>query len=347
MAQLRRRFRFPSGEGRRAARGPQDPPTETPPTAEPERAPVTAPAAAAEPAARPEPETAATQAPATEEPPATPAPTAPAPTTPTDTDHTPPKRSRRTREKTTPQAPAEKADRGELLRQAIGVLAAAHLPLGVLVGAGVGAGVALTGRPADEAAFAGLAVLVVLAATGLGNDVADVERDRETQARGKPVASDLLPAGNAAFVAVCLAVVAVPLALRHGTVAGAALLACLPVGWVYNRWLRRTALSPLPWILTSSLLLTFVAYGGPGWGLWGGPPTWEMTAAAAALAVGVHFLTSLPDLVGDNRTGVRHLPLRIALRVGAPRLLLLSGLVTAAAVVAVVLVALGPGLRQA
>ena len=42
------------------------------------------------------------------------------------------------------------------------------------------------------------------------------------------------------------------------------------------------------------------------------------------LGVGVHVLTSLRGLVEDNRTGRRHLPLRLALRVGAPRLLVLT-----------------------
>jgi 1,4-dihydroxy-2-naphthoate octaprenyltransferase len=51
-----------------------------------------------------------------------------------------------------------------------------------------------------------------------------------------------------------------------------------------------------------------------------------MTVAAAFLGVGVHVLTSLRGLVDDNRAGRRHLPLRLALRVGAPRLLVLAGL---------------------
>ena len=46
-----------------------------------------------------------------------------------------------------------------------------------------------------------------------------------------------------------------------------------------------------------------------------------MTVLAALLGVGVHFLRALPGLVPDNEDGLRHLPLRIALRIGAPRLL--------------------------
>jgi hypothetical protein len=49
-----------------------------------------------------------------------------------------------------------------------------------------------------------------------------------------------------------------------------------------------------------------------------------MTAAAAVLGVGVHVLTSLRGLVDDHQAGRRHLPLRLALRVGAPRLLVLA-----------------------
>jgi hypothetical protein len=38
----------------------------------------------------------------------------------------------------------------------------------------------------------------------------------------------------------------------------------------------------------------------------------------------VHVLRALPGLVQDNRSGRRHLPLRLALRIGAPRLLYLT-----------------------
>ena len=62
-----------------------------------------------------------------------------------------------------------------------------------------------------------------------------------------------------------------------------------------------------------------------------------MTGLAALLGIGVHVLVALSDLVGDNRNGVRSLPLRIALRTGAARLLWLTvgylGLVTAGLVV--------------
>jgi 4-hydroxybenzoate polyprenyltransferase len=71
-----------------------------------------------------------------------------------------------------------------------------------------------------------------------------------------------------------------------------------------------------------------------------------MTVLAALLGIGIHFLNALPDLVQDNETGVRHLPLRIALRTGAPRLLWISTAYTALVAAGMVWAALTVGLRQ-
>ena len=53
----------------------------------------------------------------------------------------------------------------------------------------------------------------------------------------------------------------------------------------------------------------------------GDPPTIAMTLVAALLGVGVHVLTSLSRPRGGQPSRRRHLPLRLALRFGAPRLL--------------------------
>jgi 4-hydroxybenzoate polyprenyltransferase len=78
----------------------------------------------------------------------------------------------------------------------------------------------------------------------------------------------------------------------------------------------------------------------------GSPPTVAMTALAALLGVGIHFLNTLPDLVEDNQTGVNHLPLRIALRIGAPKLLWISATWTLLSAAGIVIAALGVGLAQ-
>ena len=56
----------------------------------------------------------------------------------------------------------------------------------------------------------------------------------------------------------------------------------------------------------------------------------------ALLGFCVHFLTSLPDLVVDNQAGTRHLPLRVALRTGAPRLMVVAVVATLVVLVAIV-----------
>ena len=71
-----------------------------------------------------------------------------------------------------------------------------------------------------------------------------------------------------------------------------------------------------------------------------------MTLLAALLGVGVHLLVALPGLVADNAEGVRHLPLRLALKLGATRLLLLASTYTGAVVIAMLLVGRSAGLSQ-
>ena len=71
-----------------------------------------------------------------------------------------------------------------------------------------------------------------------------------------------------------------------------------------------------------------------------------MVVLAALLGVGVHVLSALPDLVADNEVGYRHLPLRIALRTGATRLLVLGCAYVAVVVVGLAATALTVGLRR-
>jgi hypothetical protein len=116
----------------------------------------------------------------------------------------------------------------------------------------------------------------------------------------------------------------VPLSLSSGITAGLAYLLSVLVGLAGNRWLRDGRFSWLPWAVSFALYPAYLSYGGWGGGTQGSPPTVAMTAAAAVLGVGVHVLTSLRGLVDDHQAGRRHLPLRLALRVGAPRLLVLA-----------------------
>jgi 4-hydroxybenzoate polyprenyltransferase len=226
------------------------------------------------------------------------------------------------------------------------LLRAAHPRQAVALAVAVGALVALMGRPAREVLVSAAAVLVTQLILGLVNDLTDVEQDRRSEVAGKPIASEELPAGNASFAALALTLVSIPLALQNGILAGLLLLATLVVGFVHNHWLHRSPLSFLGWTVTFALLTGFVSEGGWGRAADGTAPVTAFALLAAVLGVLVHFLTSLPDLVADDKAGVRNLPLVVALRTGAPRLLVITGVATLLVVVALVWTALAVGIAR-
>ncbi len=211
---------------------------------------------------------------------------------------------------------------------------------------GLAGAAALSGRTWPEVGLVAAAVLTGQLLLGWVNDLVDRERDREAAREGKPIAEGRVDPGNVTFVVACAVLLVVPLSIANGTAAGLAHLGFLAIAWFGNLALRRSRLSWLPWALSFALLPAFLAYGGSGGGMHGSPPTIAMTVVAALLGIGVHFLRALPDLVGDNLTGMRHLPLRIALRTGAPRLLVFSSVYLVLVAAALVTVALGIGLRQ-
>jgi 4-hydroxybenzoate polyprenyltransferase len=222
---------------------------------------------------------------------------------------------------------------------------AAHPRQALLTAVGVGAVAGLAGRPLREIGLVAATVLVGQAILGWDNDLVDRERDARHDTPGKPVARGLLDTGTVWFTVLCAALLVVPLSVSAGVVAGACYLLALAVGLVGNRALRGSVLSWVPWAVQFALYPAYLAYGG-----WAGegadtPPTIAMTALAALLGVGVHVLRALPGLVQDNQDGLRHLPLRIALRTGAPRLLVLASVLTGAVVVAMLVVGQAVGLR--
>lgn len=218
------------------------------------------------------------------------------------------------------------------------LLQAAHPRQALLTALGLAMATAVAGRPAREVGLVLATVLVGQAILGWDNDLVDRVRDRRHDLPGKPVAAGLLDPGTVWFTLTCALLLVVPLSIAAGPVAGGAYLVSLLVGLVGNRFLRGHLLSFLPWVLSFGLYPAYLAYGG-----WNGvgpdtPPTITVTVLAALLGLCVHVLRSLPGLVQDNADGYRTLPLRIALRTGAPKLLVL-GAVAAAAVVVGLLIA--------
>ena len=232
--------------------------------------------------------------------------------------------------------PPPRSDARPQGRQLPALLRASHPRQAAALAAVVGLLVGLTGRPAREVALAAGAVLVAQLIMGLVNDLLDVDLDKASGTDDKPIATGVLPAGNASFAVAVLLLLVLPLALQNGTSAGLFLLATLAVGYVHNRWLHRTLLSWVGWAATFAMLTWFITLGGWGPDANGTAPYTWFVVLSAALGVCVHFLTSLPDLVRDNTARVRHLPLRLALHTGATKLLVVSAVATLAVVAALV-----------
>jgi len=223
---------------------------------------------------------------------------------------------------------------------------ASHPVQAVLIAGAIGVLAFYSDRGLGESLVAAAAVLLVQLALGLHNDACDAELDAAARAPRKPVGAGELPPGNARFVGLLLVVIAIPVSLLNGSVAAPALLLTLPIGYVHNRILHRTAASFVGWMLTFALFPVFLAYGGWGAGRHGDDPTWQFIVVSAFVGLCVHLATSLPDLVGDNAAGICSLPLRIALKIGAPRLLIGTVVVSLVVLGAFIWIGLDPGLRQ-
>jgi 4-hydroxybenzoate polyprenyltransferase len=230
---------------------------------------------------------------------------------------------------------------------------ASHPKRAFLTAAGLAGAAAASGREAREVGLVAATVLVGQAVLGWHNDVVDATRDRaaleaDDDLETKPLAAGTVRPANAWFAMACGVLVLVPLALTNGVVAGACYLGSVVVGLLGNLALRRSRLSIVPWAVAFAAYPYFLSYGG-----WGGfppagdigPPRPLLVALAAILGVCVHFVGALPDLVQDNRVGYRHLPLRLGLRTGATRLLVLTVLATAAVAGGIVGAAFAGGLR--
>ncbi len=229
---------------------------------------------------------------------------------------------------------------------ALSLLRASHPGESLVIALGVTVGAVLAGRPLREVALVLATVLLGRLTAGWLNDAADRRRDAAAGRQDKPVAQGWVDGGTVTFTVACATCVLVPLSISNGTAAGVAHLLSVLAAWSYCTRIKTTRLSFLPWAISFALLPAFVSYGGWGGGVHGGPPTILMTVLAGLLGIGFHVILALQDLVGDNRIGLRTFPLMIALKIGAGKLLVLSGVWTAAVLGGIVAAGLGPGLTQ-
>ena len=226
------------------------------------------------------------------------------------------------------------------------LLLAAHPFQGLAIAAGTALAAALSGRALREVGVVFLAVLLGRFTYGWLNDVADRRRDIAVDRQDKPLAREWLDPGSLTFATAVTVCFVVPLSITTGVVSGIAHLLSVLAAWTYNTRLKTTPLSFLPWAVSFALLPAYLSYGGWGGDYEGRPPTWQLTALFALLGVCVHLIDALPDLVVDNRNKLRSLPLVVALRTGAKRLLFLTTCLTLVTLSGLVVAGLTVGLTQ-
>jgi 4-hydroxybenzoate polyprenyltransferase len=222
----------------------------------------------------------------------------------------------------------------------------AHPRQALATGVGVGAVAALAGRPTREVGVVALTVLIGQLVLGWHNDVVDRERDARHHTPGKPVADGRLDPGTVWFALTIAVLILVPLSISTGVIAGINYLISVMIGLLANVALRQGLFSWVPWALSFALYPAYISYGGWGGEAEGPPPEALMTLLAGLFGIGVHFLRSIWGLVSDNEDGWSYLPLRLGLRLGATRLLVLTSTYLVVVLVAFAIVGSVVGLSR-
>jgi 4-hydroxybenzoate polyprenyltransferase len=191
-------------------------------------------------------------------------------------------------------------------RRVIPLFRACHLQPTLAVTAITATLAASAGRGAGTLAVA-VAVLAGQLSVGWSNDFVDRGRDARAGRVDKPIVAGEVTARAVAIAAAIAFAAVVPLSLLSGWRAAAVHVAAVGVAWLYNIWLKATAVSVIAFAVAFGALPAFVTFGLPGHPA---PPLWAV-GSAAALGAGAHLINALPDLEEDQQVGVRGLPHRL------------------------------------
>jgi len=214
-------------------------------------------------------------------------------------------------------------------RTSFALLRLAH-PLPTMLNAVAAAALAtVAGAGASAAALAALTMLGVHTCVGASNDYLD--RHRDSGRHEKPIASgELRPHAGLLLAALGLAVgLAAAAQVSLPTLALAVCGAC--IGVLYNVWLKRTALSWLPFALGVSIIPAFA------WSTVGREipaPVLALSLAALPGGAALALQNSLADRALDLQSGMRSAAVRLGERT-AFGLLVLLHLVTLTALLVV------------
>lgn len=213
------------------------------------------------------------------------------------------------------------------------LLQTSHPKQAIVTALSLGGVAILTGRSPKEVGVIVLTVLVGQAILGWHNDVVDRRRDRDNNIPGKPVADGRLDPGTVWYAMIAAFWVLLPLAVTTGLTAACIYMGSVAVGMLGNVLFRTGLLSFWSWAVSFAMLPAYLSYGGWGGQAEGEPPEVSIVVLAALLGIGVHFTRSVWGLVADHAEGWTYLPLKLGLKLGATRLLMLSSLYCAVIVV--------------
>ena len=226
------------------------------------------------------------------------------------------------------------------------LLQAAHPRQALITALAMAAAATIAGREVREIGAVFATILVGQTILGWHNDLVDRERDEAHSTPGKPIASGALDPGSVWFAVIIAILLIIPLSMTTGITAGINYLISLVIGVVGNVVLRRGKFSWVPWALSFGLLPAYLSFGGWGGAAEGNPPEIAMTVLAALLGVGVHFLRSIWGLVVDNEDGWTYWPLKLGLKWGATKLLLVGSAYTGLVLLAMAIVGATVGLSR-
>lgn len=189
----------------------------------------------------------------------------------------------------------------------LGLLLSCHpLPCLAVTVFAVAYGSVIGAGPGRLAAIAA-AVLAGQLCVGWCNDAIDGSADRTAARPDKPIATGLITRRAVAIASAVAAAACAGLSARLGLAAAVLHLAAVASALAYNAGLKRTWLSPAPYLFSFGLLPVVLVLAVHG----AGRPPLQQVVAAVLFGGAAHFGNTVGDAQSDALTGVRGLPQRL------------------------------------
>lgn len=154
-----------------------------------------------------------------------------------------------------------------------------------------------------------VAMLFAQFAIGVANDLFDRELDATTKP-WKPIPAGLLSPRAATAWALALLAGALAIAATLGWQSFLLFVLGTSCGLAYDAGLKRTLLSPLPFMVAIPILPAWVYVTMDAWE----PVLWWLLPLGSLLGLSIHLANTLPDIESDAEHGLRGLAHRLGIR---------------------------------